>query len=199
MTAHGKDWDAAYASYRPPGWDIGRPQPAFVRLASSGVLHGRVLDAGCGTGEHALLAAANGADAVGVDVAPSAIEQARRKAVELGVSARFEVVDALDLEHLGMCFDVVIDSGLFHVLTDDARVQYVKSLASVTLTGSHCYVLCFSDRVPGKAPLPRRIRKEELVQSFRDGWTVTSIAADAFILNHLRGPVHAWLATVCRL
>jgi len=130
MTAGGKNWDASYAGYRPPGWDIGRPQPAFVRLASSGVLHGRVLDAGCGTGEHALLAAANGADAVGVDVAPSAIEQARRKTVELGVSAWFEVVNALDLEQLGMRFDVVIDSGLFHVLTDDARVQYVKSLTS---------------------------------------------------------------------
>jgi predicted RNA methylase len=62
MTAQPPDWDAVYAAGMPPPWDIGRPQPAFVRLARSGVLAGRVLDVGCGTGEHALLAAAHGAD-----------------------------------------------------------------------------------------------------------------------------------------
>ena len=52
----------------PAPWDIGRPQPAFVRLAEQGLLAGRVLDSGCGTGEQTLLAAAHGADATGVDV-----------------------------------------------------------------------------------------------------------------------------------
>jgi methylase of polypeptide subunit release factors len=76
MTTQPPDWDAVYAS-TPPPWDIGRAQPAFVRLARSSMLCGRVLDVGCGTGEHALLAAAHGADAMGVDVSPRAIEQAR--------------------------------------------------------------------------------------------------------------------------
>ena len=44
----------------PPPWDIGRPQPAFVELAGQDMLAGRVLDVGCGTGEHALMAAARG-------------------------------------------------------------------------------------------------------------------------------------------
>ena len=68
------NWDAAYAASVPAPWDIGRPQPAFLRLASSGLLTGRVLDAGCGTGEHALLAARFGAEAVGVDLSARAIE-----------------------------------------------------------------------------------------------------------------------------
>ena len=51
-------------------------QPAFLRLAKGGLLTGRVLDAGCGTGEHALLAARSGAEAVGVDVSARAIERA---------------------------------------------------------------------------------------------------------------------------
>lgn len=62
MTAGAHDWDAIYRSATPPPWDIGRPQPAFVRLADSGLLAGRVLDAGCGTGEHALLAAARASE-----------------------------------------------------------------------------------------------------------------------------------------
>src|SRR5262249_42209161 len=48
-----------------PPWDIGRPQPAFQRLADEGALRGRVLDAGCGTGEHTLMAAALALDALG--------------------------------------------------------------------------------------------------------------------------------------
>ena len=67
------DWDESYARDTPAPWDIGRPQPAFARLADDGLLVGRLLDAGCGTGEHALLAAAKGADALGVDIAPRAM------------------------------------------------------------------------------------------------------------------------------
>src|SRR6266700_6635446 len=64
----------------PPPWDIGRPQPAFLSLAEAGALRGRVLDAGCGTGEHALMAAGTGLDATGIDLAPTAIRLARQKA-----------------------------------------------------------------------------------------------------------------------
>jgi hypothetical protein len=44
------DWDDSYTG-PPPPWDVGRPQPAFVRLADAGTLTGALLDAGCGTGE----------------------------------------------------------------------------------------------------------------------------------------------------
>ena len=54
-----------------------------------------MLDAGCGTGEHTLLAASSGADALGVDGSALAIEQARNKAAERRIKASFEVADAL--------------------------------------------------------------------------------------------------------
>ena len=199
MTAAERDWDSVYGSATPPPWDIGRQQPAFVRLADSGLLAGLVLDAGCGTGEHTLLAAARGADAVGVDVSPRAIEQARRKAAERGLGVRFEVADALSLGRLGLVFDAVIDSGLFHVFDDGQRGRYVTSLASVLRPGGTCYLMCFSDREPGDWG-PRRVREQELRDAFADGWTVTAVAADTFTINPLFGsPVaKAWLATIRR-
>jgi SAM-dependent methyltransferase len=196
------DWDTVYAASTPPVWDIGRPQPAFLRLAGEGLLAGHVLDVGCGTGEHALLAAGRGAEVVGVDVSPLAIGQARAKAAERGLSARFEVADALNLGQLGMTFDTVIDSGLFHVFDDEGRRRYVAGLASVLRSGGTCYLLCFSDLQEGTIG-PRRVRKDEIVSAFSDGWDVTGIAADEFDVT--AGPVtngrsaaRAWLATIRR-
>ena len=60
-----------------PPWDIGRPQPEFVRLEAGGEIRGSVLDVGCGTGENALHMAAKGHDVWGIDGAPTAISTIR--------------------------------------------------------------------------------------------------------------------------
>ena len=192
-------WDDAYIGSASPPWDIDRPQPAFAALSERGLLTGRVLDAGCGTGEHALLAAARGADAFGVDIAPHAIERARAKAAERGIAARFEVGDILDLGRLGLAFDTAIDSGLFHVFDDENRARYVASLARALRSGGTCYLLCFSDRQPGGFG-PRRIRQDELRDAFSDGWAVDNIEADAFEVNRDFGmsTAEAWRATIRR-
>jgi SAM-dependent methyltransferase len=181
-----ESWDASYTAQAPPPWDIGRPQPAFARLAEAGLLAGRVLDAGCGTGEHTLLAAAHGADATGVDGARTAIERARAKAAERGISARFEVADVLDLGRLGETFDTVIDSGVFHVFSDEDRPRYVGSLAGVLRDGGLCCLMCFSDRQPGEWG-PRRVRADELRAAFSDGWQIVSIEPDVFDINPMAG------------
>src|SRR5260370_33333187 len=113
--------EASYTAGTAGAWAIGRPQAAFARLADGGRLPGRLLDAGCGTGENALLAASRGADVTGIDVAPTAIARARAKASERGLTARFEVADALDLGRLSLTADTVIDSGVFHVFGDEDR------------------------------------------------------------------------------
>ena len=196
MTA---SWDDSYTATGPPPWDIGRPQPAFGRLAEAGLLSGEVLDSGCGTGEQALLAAAHGAKVTGIDGAPTAIEQARRKSAERGLPARFEVGDVLDLGALGLEFDTIIDSGVFHVFSDSDRLRYVASLAAVLRPGGTCYLMCFSDRQPGEFG-PRRVSQDELRAAFSDGWRVESIVADTFDVNPIEGNTRAaaWLATIRR-
>jgi cyclopropane fatty-acyl-phospholipid synthase-like methyltransferase len=193
------EWDASYTAGQPAPWDIGRPQSAFVRLADEGRLTGQLLDAGCGTGEHALLAASRGAEVTGIDVAPTAIARARAKASERGLTARFEVADALDLGSLRLTADTVIDSGVFHVFGDEDRARYVASLAAVLRPAGVCYLMCFSDRQPGTWG-PRRVRAEELRAAFSDGWAVESITPGTFDIHPVDDTtrVHAWLAAIRR-
>ena len=197
MSAH-PSWDDAYAAGIQP-WDIGRPQPAFARLAGRGLLSGHVLDAGCGTGEQSLLAASHGAGVTGVDVAPRAIARARAKAAERNLAARFEVADMLGLGALQIAADTVIDCGLFHVFDDGDRARYVASLASVLPPGGTCYLMCFSDRQPGDFG-PRRVSRDELRAAFRGGWDVTGVEPASFELNPGLPAVtaQAWLATIRR-
>ncbi|WP_433655220.1 hypothetical protein ACQPW1_30495 [Nocardia sp. CA-128927] len=55
------NFEAIYQGRTPMGatsrWDIGAAQHAIAALAASGRIEGPVLDAGCGTGEHAIMLA----------------------------------------------------------------------------------------------------------------------------------------------
>ena len=191
------DFDAIYMSETPPAWDIGRPQPAFERLAREGDFVGRVLDAGCGTGEHALLAASLGHEVLGVDLSTKAIDLAVTKATDRGVEARFLVADALRLADLDEQFDTVLDCGLFHVLDDNERERYVESLAAAVAPGGRYRMLCFSDRQPGDWG-PRRVTQDEILTAFSEGWEVASIEPTVIDLTWDAAGAFAWQAAVTR-
>jgi SAM-dependent methyltransferase len=191
----GEDFDALYAGT--PPWDIGRPQPAFLDLAQQGVLRGRVLDVGCGTGEHAFMAAGLGLEATGLDAAPTAIARAEGKARNRGLTVRFLVWDALQLASLGERFDTVLDCGLFHVFDDEDSVRFVDSLRAVVPVGGRYHLLCFSDRQPGSFG-PRRVTQAEIRASFADGWWVDSIEAATIEVTFDPAGVFAWRAAITR-
>jgi 2-polyprenyl-3-methyl-5-hydroxy-6-metoxy-1,4-benzoquinol methylase len=109
------------SSSRTSPWDIGRPQPAIVRLAQSGDIVGTVLDVGCGTGENALYLSSLGHDVW-------AIDKARSKSLQRGIRVNFRPADALALPCLGLTFDSVIDSGLFQVFSDEEQVEFANNL-----------------------------------------------------------------------
>ena len=194
----GQPWDASYHD-GPPPWDIGQPQPAIVRLASQGGFAGAVLDAGCGTGENALLVASLGLPVLGVDVAETALAMAREKAADRGIEVEFAVADAFKLDRLGRRFETVLDCGLFHAFDADERAAYAASLAAVTEHDGTLYVLCFSDEGPDTGPHP--VSQEDLRAAFNpsSGWDITAIEP-----NRLQTRIHdhgaaAWFATIKRI
>jgi SAM-dependent methyltransferase len=194
----GVPWDASYKD-GPAPWDIGRPQPAVVRLASEGRFAGAVLDAGCGTGENALHLASLGLPVLGVDVAETALEIARAKARSRGLEVEFAAADALRLERLRRTFETVLDSGLFHSFDAGERSRYAASLASVTEHHGTVYVLCFSDDGPCAGPHP--VSRQELRAAFGPGtgWTVAAIEPGRLQTRyHDDNGAPAWVATVNR-
>ena len=189
------EFEAAYSTT--PPWEVGRPQPAFAALAAQGNLRRDVLDVGCGTGEHVLMAAEAGCTAVGIDISPTAIRLAEAKAQDRGTSAHFIVGDALRLESLDAHFDVALDCGLFHVFDDEDRRSFVESLSRVVRVGGRYFMLCFSDEEPPGWG-PRRVPRAEIREAFAHGWVVESIEPAELYVTIREEPVRSWLASIRR-
>jgi SAM-dependent methyltransferase len=191
-------FDNAYRDGGVPTWDVGRPQGALVRLATTGLVVGSVLDAGCGTGENALHLAAQGHPVVGVDFAAAAIERAAAKAADRGLPVEFLVADALDLAALGRTFDTIVDVGLFHTLSDAERPRYAASLGAALRPGGRAFLLCWSDQNAfGRGP--RRVSSGEIRETFRNGWRVEAIDPEWLDTRLPDGRIHAWLARIARI
>ena len=194
-------FESAYAGQAP--WDIGKPQKPFLDVADR--ITGSVLDAGCGTGETALFLAGRGNPVTGIDFLEEPIRRAKQKASERGLSATFLVKDATTLKDWTERFDNVIDSGLFHVFSDEDRRRYVEGLASVLRPGGRLFLLCFSDEEPGTQG-PRRVSRQELHDAFAQGWVIESVEPtraevrpDLKDLTFSEGGPKAWFVVVRRV
>ncbi len=181
-----------------PPWDIGRPQKEFIRLVEEGEISGRVLDAGCGTGENALYLAGLGFEVWGIDAAPSAIKKAKEKAKKRGITVNFQVFDALKLQLLQAKFDTIIDCGLFHVFSDEERPIYAASLSSALYPGGKYLMLCFSEHEPGSYG-PRRVTQAEIRATFGKGWKINYIREAELEITFGAEGVKAWLSSITRL
>ena len=193
-------FENAYAGKAP--WDIGKPQAPFIAVADR--VTNPVLDAGCGTGDTALFFAARGHRVLGIDFLDEPIRRARVKAAERGLAVEFLVKDALTLCDWGERFASVIDSGLFHVLSDEQQRRYVEGLAAVLEPGGRLFLMCFSDEEPGTEG-PRRVSRQELYDAFADGWEVESLQPAVVEVNpeftdvtFSEGGPKAWFAIVRR-
>lgn len=163
-------FDDAYKTGTAP-WVIGQPQPAIVELEKSGVLGGKILDVGCGAGEHTILLTRLGYDVLGIDFAPSAVEQARQNAAAKGVDARFEVADAMSLGS-DPTYDAILDSALFHIFDDADRPRYVHSLRQACRPGGLVHVLALSDQGHQFGP---EVSESDIRTAFGDGWVLEAL------------------------
>jgi hypothetical protein len=136
------------------------------------VIRGRVLDVGCGAGEHVLLAAQLGLDVTGLVCG-----------------------DVRHLGQLGAFFDTVLDCELFHALTGPDRHAYVAGLRAVLRPGGRYFMLCYRN---AQRDVPHRVRREDIRAAFADGWQVDAIDPVTIETNIHPGGVHGWPAALSR-
>lgn len=117
------------------------------RLALRRWLHPRpgqsVLDIGCGVGRWSRLLGQRGARVTGVDLSPTMIEEARRRAHQdgLGDHCRLEVSDIADL-NLGERFSFILGVTVLQHVLDEARLESaVRAIAAHVEDGGRIVLL----------------------------------------------------------
>jgi SAM-dependent methyltransferase len=150
-------WNETYASGEAP-WDTGVPEPSLVEFVrSGGVMPGRTLEIGAGTGTNAIWLAERAFDVLGVDVASLAVEKARAKLNGRQLRCRFETLDFLTAPPTGRRFQFVYDRGCFHVFDEaEERARFAANVAAVLAPGGLWLSLIGSTEGPPREVGPPR-------------------------------------------
>ena len=110
---------------------------------------GRVLELGCGAGNICIELAKRGFDVYGVDIAPTAIEWARKNSLLAGVAGVFSVGNVLELADLkDATFDVVLDGHCLHCIIGDDRLRFFANARRLLRPGGTFLVRTMCNEVP---------------------------------------------------
>lgn len=191
------DWNDRYGSGEPLPWDTGTPDPLLEEMVKSGALPrgGRAIDIGCGTGTNAIWLAQQGFEVIGVDVAPLAIEQARKKAG--GVQrVRFAVHDILKGAPEGGPFQLVFDRGCFHVFDEAAdRARFAARVASILAPeGRWLSLIGSTEGAPRDGGPPRRSARD-IANAIEPELEILTLRSTQFEMDP---PPKAWICLTSR-
>jgi methyl halide transferase len=160
-----ESWDADYRGAKPPAWDIGRPADELQKVVNQGTVPKcRVVDLCCGSGTDAVFLASHGFDVTAIDVAPTALAQAKQKATKAGVSVRWILADVLNPPNLKP-FDFLYDRGCYHVVRDQNLAAYLETVRRVSHPGSQ-FLLLSARREQQAPPSSPGVTEEELRYDF---------------------------------
>jgi ubiquinone/menaquinone biosynthesis C-methylase UbiE len=116
--------------------------PAFPKV-------GKVLELDCGAGNVSIELTKRGFDVHGIDVAPTAIEWAKKNALQAGTSCTFYVGNVLDLiEFPDESFDIVLDGHCLHCIIGTDRRQCLSSALRVLRPWGYLLIRTKCNEVP---------------------------------------------------
>ena len=137
------DWEQRYRSGDTP-WEKGTAHPALVAWLARNPVAGRILVPGCGSGHDVRALAATGAEVVGFDLAPSAVEAAERFpriGKETYVCGDFFAPP----EDWTGTFDGIFEHTCFCAIPPDRRSDYAASVAKLLKSGGHLLAIFYLD------------------------------------------------------
>lgn len=118
-----------YANGQVP-WDDSLPPPEVQAVVVT-LPPGRALDLGCGYGRTAIYLAQHGWQVDAIDFVPQAIAEAQKRANAAGITdnVQFHVGSVADLDFLVGPYDLAIDVGCMHALSQPLQQKYRDGLA----------------------------------------------------------------------
>ncbi len=101
----------------------------------------KALDLGCGTGALAVYLAQQGFDVDAVDIAPSAIEEAKKQAALRDAKATFRVGDVCEMDFPEKHYDLITDNHFLHCIVFEQERQLTLSrIRSLLKKGGHYWI-----------------------------------------------------------
>jgi SAM-dependent methyltransferase len=150
---------------------------------------GVALDLGCGTGDSSIYLARHGWKVTGVDFVPRALDRARAKAADLSVTFVEADVTHLSQAGIGAGFQLIVDNGCLHNMSDGDRDAYVREVSAVAAPDALLLVLAF---LPGGRFGVRGVDPAEMERRFASGWTLLS-SGEERELDREKTPVRYYL------
>lgn len=134
-------WDSAYRTGEAAPWDIGRPADELQKVISAGKISKcRAVDLCCGSGTDAIYLASQGFDVTGIDISPTALGQAEKKARNANVSVHWVLADTLSPPDLRP-FDFIYDRACYHVVREQNQVAYIETVRKLSHPGTSFLLL----------------------------------------------------------
>ena len=193
------DWESLYATsdVATLPWYTTALDADIERALQEHDLRGRrILDLGTGPATQAMNLAKRGFNVLATDISPSAIKKAKASAKAAGLSIEFRVDNVLASNLAPNLVDAIVDRGVFHVLPEDKRPVYVRTVHRVLRPNGWLFLKCFSDKEPGTWG-PHRIAESELRGYFRGTFEIRSVVETVFYGN-VKPPPKALFATFQR-
>lgn len=160
-------------------WDRDEVPGHLTALADElSMTPGRALDIGCGTGRDAVYLAGRGWTVTGVDGVPRAIQRGRERARKAGTDVNLVVGDVTALPSLGVGdgYQLILDRGCFHGLTDEERGRCAEGITALAAPDARMLINAFQPRDRGMGP--QGIRPEDLEAYFQAAWELVSATPD---------------------
>jgi SAM-dependent methyltransferase len=158
-------------------WD-GHPLSTTLRELVEGadaLPPGAALDVGCGTGDTSIYLAQHGWQVTGVDFTLKALDKARSKARAADATVNFLHADVTHLRQAGINgpFQLIVDNGCFHGMSEGDRDLYVHEISAAATPGARLLMIAFK-RSGGFGPAG--VDQTDVERRFTPTWQLVSAA-----------------------
>jgi len=131
-------------------WNYETPPDSLIELVNKEKIKPcKAIDLGCGIGNYTIYIATKGFNVTGIDISPSAISIAKKKAKEKGVECNFLVADIVsNIEDFKINFDFAYDWELLHHIFPEKRQKYVENVYKILNPKAKYLSVSFSEKDP---------------------------------------------------